>query len=927
MEKTFGEMVYTRCGPGYTIRGEALPQNNGYAVFSISRGLFDRLSDGDAKFADNVIAKQFVWALGCPEKYSCSWLRLPKDGRAVFTDLYAYTEEDQANSSKTSNTRGSHVAQMLVADGMDRYPFELMGSPWFEPRQKSSTDIFYPDACTPRPDPIPQSSVPSGPVTAAAARAFAAGRMHLVQAGVVWLMQQMRKSPEERKPLLILDTESNIRLWIAAITSCFPVSLACGLTFHTMREGLSHPAKAGFYAVSRASGEYMAGFDIQNENQVVHPLAVMLGCSVNETDSASRVAAMPESSGYCVLNGRDGTIRPQPDEKLMRTAFVAHIASDPARHDANAAALNTLQGLTFLQDIPAFYDHVDMIRSGGGSDAERLAAVLRELQPYAGEQTACVSELMNRLIYGGEYGGRFIRQDALKGYPLLVELTRMSEKLPAYARSCKAMMTDVCRQTIAGPGTLSAGLAPLWGIAAKDRSLAETIAVKLVAEEDFACVNPDEVATADEKAVSVLLDLQAICVARDSARTWDDCLHHPTPAFKAIILRSLNSEMLRSRMLKVLSTEPAALDAYVAGGAVSLGESKRNGWWEAVIAAGYPADSLLRLIHRSFTVGDAETVLVGMIKKEGYGEKVRSLYAKYLMSQPNAGTAYARAALNSVLRGPIAGRRDALKKLLDDAGRDANTGLRDRLCAEIDSQITLSEAEMNEALSACLLDDARCPAANAVAYRFLDGLKKKSGGALKIFRGAGQDDQLVKQWEKGSPGFAPVRISQDLAGSGLGKALLQRLADASGEPAAHLLACCGFSFANPEHEKSWMKACAALTVESDAVGTLCQLYTVAKAPGRKGDGNLAAPLRGIVTALGPQKTAERIQAGMTACEKVLAQDKKTASRASRLVSACEQKCGAEAAAQLKVLLDGAVITYEKNHQNDRGGLFGFLRRK
>lgn len=925
---TFKELIYTRCGAAYSIRGKEIPGNNGYAIFSSSTGLWSGLSDGDIQFAEKMIVRQFQWSYGCPPKQSWSYLLLPHGEEGAFTDMYAYTEEDGANNSEESNMRGSHLAQMLCGI-MTMYPYELISSPYFYTRHQSSTDAFYLHECAPRLPEIAQDRIVPGAITPNAIQEFVRGREKLVQCSVAWLIQQMGLPAKNRRPIVILDQAKHIPLWIASITSRFPVSLARKLPFYTCRDGLERLHSSAFYRISTSSGEYAPQINMQDPDQESRALAMLLGCALEDKDAAQQISSLPSDASCVLLNGATGQMNFTPEGSILNSTFVLQIMSNRSFLVSVLSEIDELKDVPFSTDFLSLFDAVLALTMKAQPDLRELIFGIRTLQPYTDVKNGTINRILNSMLEQGEYTTHYALADAKKGYPLLGELIRLTEERSTYADHIKKIILACMRTSMGEPST---ALPELWNRLKKSRVLMDYCIITLVGEERLSTVSPKEAQNIPEQNCAILLEMQNIYIQSCSKVSWDSIMTNPEPVMTTLLQRSVFSPELRTQLMNFLKVDLRAMEGYLVGGATLMGKApkQRAEWWKILQEDGYPLEQQLQAIQRSkyLVAQDLEQAMIIAVQRQGFTSELQRLYHQYLSGTVDCGQAFFQETLHVVLARGGSAFGMQLEALWMAAQHGERSGARSRqLLMDIDKKIELIESQENEVLVLFVLTHAMdTHYSHTDAYQFIKQMTSKSHMSGLLHR---SPKGIQNEWEKANPNFIWLWMDRDLAATSMGKALLEKLTYSSDELATHLLVLAGFRFENTDAYSNWVKSYVKRLFESKfsakdmTLSSMCALNVILTDPRTPVSDGLLKPITSIVQQAGDNFVQKNMDYLIYCYVQKLSEEKRTVSFAERWERDCAANYGEAAAKLLKDCANQAITAYQQNNKG-QGGLFNRL---
>lgn len=932
---SFGELIYTRCGPGYSIRGEALPGNNGYGIFNMSAGLWEGASDATLQFAERVIARQFQWTYGCPVKRYSSYLLLPGTREGVFADLYRYTDEDLANNSEMSNMRGTHLAQMLSGE-LTMYPYELIESPYFEARQKVSTDTFYRDDCEPKLGQLPQQDVQPGPVTRDAIQSFLSrGREELAQDCTAWLIEQMEKPEAERRPIIILDDADKIPFWVGAITYCLPVTIARQVPFYTCREGLDRPNRSIFYRVDKATGEYVAKINMQDPNQESRPLAMLLGCAREDADAVRQVELFGENSPCVVLNGVKGSINFKPDEKIAMSNFIRNASKDSLVHNAVLAMMEEIPDLPFSRKCITIYNAMLALTAKMHPSPAELTEGLKALRPYLDAKHRCIRMALNSLIEQRDYCELYLKKDAAANFALLAEIIYYAGGCAEYKDGLAELATSCLREVA---GDKSDVFPALWKRIRESKALESAAVDALVGQEKFEFISASDVGALPEANCAAILQMQDRYIRSRRDVNWTQTITRPSPAVAAIIQRSVQAPNLRSLLMDCIKGEPKAMEIYIIGGATLVGSEagQRASWWNVMLQQGHTVEQLARILRSSdrFDDRDIEQLLISALRSEGFTEAVCRVYEGELADAQECGKGFFTEALEFVLsRGEVS--MGALERLWSAASKGVNAQERMRqMITSIDQRINYVPNPRNRTLAEFVSSHTKMLGRyRGQTYLFLEKMTQKSAGpGLRR-----QKQTLLELWQNANEYFTCQYTDKELSTTPMGEALLQLARDRAYEMASILLILGGIRFAEGKHREAWLRAYTRLlvndgfTVRDNPLAAICALRALLDNRAALNRSEISQALNAVAKQMGGM---ERVSANLDAiindCVKAISNDKRTVTNAAKLTQACREDYGEPAAKRLSDALDHALAIYQSSakHSGDNpfkrviGSLFG-----
>ena len=273
----YSELIYTRCAEGIDILKGRIPvRNSGFKVFSCSENVTN----------EGVVDIPFLYATAqTKEPYSepsfmddAYLYYVPDIGEKFLLNFHPIPFNREATGDY-SHRPGNFINQVYIGSFTDFYPYETFGNEAVWNAQARGEAYYYENVPVPLPERDDLGDTIGSICLDDVANFIADNRRDVLKKAIAFLIKQYTLQPEERKFLVIKDTDSyKIELWIAAIESAFSPLMASRLSFATRLDKFVNSNK---YTVN-LSGQYQTQINLQSPNQKLRLRAMIVG--VDERD-------------------------------------------------------------------------------------------------------------------------------------------------------------------------------------------------------------------------------------------------------------------------------------------------------------------------------------------------------------------------------------------------------------------------------------------------------------------------------------------------------------------------------------------------------------------------------------------------------------------------------------------------------------------
>lgn len=309
-------IIYTRCKPGYSLNGE-IRNEAGYAVAAMSPGL------------KNMPGRDLVFEAGALQHFNPMI-----DFHTDYVDYYTYLRPEQGlpmllkthkRTEEEINASSVHSAVYTADCLLGKFPCKpsaLLGEYGIFDAEKTPIDDYYNDSAKRVLEPPQESLLKGVSCDRMQLRSFIDdGRHECVIRAAAHVMKLRSNHSEEKRMLLILDSEKNVRKWIQAICEYLPVDMTTEITFCTNLRGVDDPHKT-YYYVDEATG-YMANAVTNSRIKATGRRWVDIAGADPETNLACKsLRADSYPAEYVVIDGREKRLVNRPEVSRLFLEFL-----------------------------------------------------------------------------------------------------------------------------------------------------------------------------------------------------------------------------------------------------------------------------------------------------------------------------------------------------------------------------------------------------------------------------------------------------------------------------------------------------------------------------------------------------------------------------------------------------------------------------
>lgn len=816
----YGHIIYTRCNCGTELNG-TVRNKPGFGIHTLTsnipkqemdEGLINgvlNLSRLPARDYDNVVYTYFVPGNGFP---------------LLGKFRNRNTQELAAASDARVDARDAFIAEWLTGPFV-RYPFEYMGTPFFQADQKPVKDYYQEDP-TPLGAPLDAEQVPLGPTTREEVMAFARdGREDAVRAAAAMLMEQFDLPHAQRKYLAIRDTEENVRKWIAAILYTFPVAAAGEVSFDTRLMYINEPNVKTTYYIIKSTGQYVRTRNIQDPNQEKRFYAMIAGADPGEPTCSQTAKPLPNAS-FMVIDGATRQARFAAGSLAGRAYLRAAVCQDELISNF-CSHMNEMQNVHLGSGLCDLYDALQVLEDNSAWRYQTLLDALKKMEPHFTANTMLMLFLMDHLCVKGEYVSRFAAEDEKNGMALFALLGKMAANfgMTEISATLDRLANQRFHQLIENPSQIAAFKNFAANLKKQSPALFDAIAKEMVVDhklQDIASALP----TASNEYLLEVVQLVHQAADRKPA-LWSQILQQEeyAPFARNLMQKCLRESQLTGSVLSIFAGNTSLVETFILKGREAAPAENHFSWYVMLLKGGVPVAQLCSLMHRTGAASEEmEKLLCEAMSRTGYTEEVKKLFNQYLANVPGAGVYFYKDVLSGITRSSSR-NKDALS-FLEEISKNVNfTDLKKTALQRLDQDVHLEEnREMKEYVEIILANakgsDARCP--NTWLWHYLNHITSARIGRRDE---AGLAAPFMEVNSKGFVFPAPV----DLLRQPMGDAFLKKLMDHHEEEGTHVIALMSFRFpeksdADARYVQAYAQALCNETIRSKDTGIASVMY-------------------------------------------------------------------------------------------------------
>lgn len=412
----YSELIYTRCGEGVDIlKGRNPILNSGFKVFSCSESITEE-GLTDLQFLDATAKRKETYSdpLFMDDAYLYF---VPDIGEKIYLDFHPIHFDEHATGDY-SHRPGNFINQVFVGKFENFYPYELFGADDVWDAKKRGEAFYYENP----PFPLAERDCfgeRKGYISFEDIASFVAdGRKDVLMSAIAFIVSQYSIPPEERKFLVIRDTDSKkIELWIAAIESAFSPRMAAGLSFASRLDNYVNSNK---YTVN-LDGRYQTQINLQSPNQKLRFRAMIVG--VDERDQKNSVnTKVLANSPYVVLDGKTKTISTSIDKSNPFYRCATSFDDDHKYLCREYMQMASVENPTeAVLGLFSSFAYLKKYRSS--KKLNDLLSALRILGQFTLNKTDCLSKIY---VEAKREIQRFLNEDITSAFELMKELAQIA---------------------------------------------------------------------------------------------------------------------------------------------------------------------------------------------------------------------------------------------------------------------------------------------------------------------------------------------------------------------------------------------------------------------------------------------------------------------------------------------------------------------
>lgn len=912
MTQTYGHIVYTRRACGFNIEGKTV-YKSGHGIHSLTSNLLE--GDRDVDLINHVLDCSKPPAKEIKPKYVYF---VPTVGMPMLGKIRNRNEAEMEEAAKKGiDARGTFFSEWITGEFI-KYPFEYFDSPFFVADLKP-VEEYYQEDPAPLETPLPAEMVENGNIKREKIMEFAADRReHAIQAAVCELLQQIEKPENERKFLVIRDTEENVRKWIAAIVYAFPIAAAREISFDTRMLNLNEDSKSS-YAVQKSTGRFIRQKNIQDPNQENRFYAMIAGADPKDS-SVSKTANPMTNAPYFVIDGETKQAKFAANSLSQRSYIKAVVHNDNLIRDF-CSHMNEMTGIKLDSSLCDLFDAQVVVANDNEWQYASLLKALKCLLPHFTNKSVLMLLVVDKLCNEGGYLQRFLVEDEKHGLELfgIVRQILTKFKLENAKTEFEKAIDLRFSQLLANPSYVQYLKNFEKDLKQRDEKLYQDIIQKTVIERKLSVIQPQTIAAAPVEYIQEVVVMINYSLTNNTFG-WNEILEsiEYSSLITEIVRRCVFDEKLAASVIMNMSGNTKAVDKFIMMGSALNGQkSEESRWWRTMLSNNVSIDRLCKLMYDG-KVGETEieALLCTELRSHGYSEQLRSLFNTYLAKVPGVGGNFYREWIKSIRSTRNSNRE--LKRVLTDIASNSNYAkLLNEILTSLDAEVQLTENNENADLVEIVNEFASrarivCP--NAMLWSYLDFMNKS-----KISRR--DKDGIAGLYLSSNMGGYRFQAQSDILKTPMGKDFFKRLTEYYEDPAVHLVAVMSFSFndsaANKKYLTEYAETLCNLTVKQKGSGLASVLYLrQCLADGTEID--VAA--EDIIRLFNCDEVLQQVNALVKAIKDVLC-DIKTENVSDRLIDNAEKDFDERTAKELGRILDSAQEVYRQNH---KGGLFGKL---
>lgn len=655
MDKSFGHAIFTRCKFPYSSfsrNANSIAYTSGIGIFSMTTNFLSE--EKDELFQDrvfripncsdpshNLIVQSFQYLtpdVGTP-MIGCIRLRSKEE-----------TDEAKATSAQSKsfelNDRSSYIGEWYTGN-FSVYACDLMNALIWNAQSKPISHFYLGDNPEPLENPIDPQTIECKARCADFANFIDDGRKEALAHIIAWLMTQFDLQVEERKTLILRDTEENMRLWVSAIMHCLPMNAANQISFNTSMDcsegenGIRYPVSASTHLFTENSVD---------TNTIPRPYYMVAGATVGTPagDSSGSIPIYPVSP-MVIKDAKKNTGDQQVsidlpmDNKILNRRYFVDLIFNPQLIMAFLDVANNLSGITMGTSICTLYDHYTALASDSDPSYGALIRGLAYFKNDFAKNPEWLYNVLKRLCQGEKYNA-YAEQDEDNNRELL-SLLRLYADTIKDNESVRAIEEFSVRRAISLLSSATEAhkcIDYILELKTKEFQTYDRFLLRYIGDEHMASANLNAIQTSKAGLVDLYISMMndySILGNTSWAQIFNDTNNDRTliPLLERSVDTSLDSNNISAscavKWMKLLEKDSNALQQYVQFGTarVHANSEKRPIWWNILLAGGIPFTTVAQIV-KDTTEGPAElnTLLCNRIATKGPNEETANVYRTFL---------------------------------------------------------------------------------------------------------------------------------------------------------------------------------------------------------------------------------------------------------------------------------------------------------
>ena len=917
-------LIYTerRAGIGMSLDGKT-PPKTGYGVYSMSDGLLPEGGFQDRVFLETAInlknsSRPASSILINSFAYYCPAGGMP---------MLGYYFQRDGSEDPMDRLSSAYINEWYMGN-LNCYPMDLFQAGIWNAHRKP----FYwytKEAPVPTPalETLKAEDLPAVSMREEALRFARNGRADIVRKAVWMILKQMTQPVQNRKYLVIRDSEENVRLWVAAILYQLPVQAALHVSFNTNGFGLNTPQN-NCYNFNRKTGtsvKTVAQAGQQNTDFERHYYAMIVGVDPRDATSSSTAATAQVNKPWMIIDGNTLTCFDVPAEELNREYFRCMLDRDEVITNffMDMAEMVQVEPTMELLDL---FDAQLVLQDQSKWNYNALTNALRVMLPHFSNtgHALLLNYVLKHVCKSDGYGLQFAEQDA-ENRLLLMKQLRQCALIADNSRAIATLQGAAylhLRNLVRNVDANSKLKSYCTDLDSVQKGLSAAL-MKNLLEGGLQFLDGVELSAAPDTYVEQIFRLMDTHISNEGStwsRVWADPLYQST--LDRMAQRVCASDALTEQVLRILEGNKPAMERLILAGSSGENTPAKARWLCKLISRSVTLDYLLALLSRNGAEPELmEMVLCGRIKQNGCTPEIREAYNRYLSMNPNTAVKFYEAWYEDITgsdQNPqYFARLDEL--LTDMAARASASKYIAQILKKLDSQVEFEPSEYSKRLVKLLLTwSERCSVEvkNAELWLFLGNVLNNN----RQYRGLPMYKRCICE----NLGCVSYPAPKGFAASSMCQKFLDAALKDGQEPAMQAIVMLFFEFeSNAEQAQyfdSWVKrVCDTSTKYDDfSLAAFFGVYYVVT----HGSGKLSKDCEQVLDNVNLRTAEAAFSTAMSRAERYLGKIR-TEKVSAAIVEDVRQQYGKEAAKELASVFERAQRTYRSEHK----GLFDSIGSK